>query len=59
MILAARGGGSALINGKLYRVGDELKGLGLRLVGVDGAAYEVILEDLRSGVRTRVRLRPR
>ena len=60
MILAARGGGSALINGKLYRVGDELKGLGLRLVEVDGVAYEVILEDLRSGVRKPVKLdRPR
>ncbi len=60
MILAARGGGSALINGKLYRVGDELKGLGLRLVEVDGVAYEVVLEDPRSGLRMRVELeRPR
>lgn len=60
MIMAARGGGSALINGKLYKVGDELKGLGLRLVEVDGVAYEVILEDLRSAVRKRFPLdRPR
>ncbi len=49
-----------MINGKLYRVGDELKGLGLRLVEVDGVAYEVVLEDPRSGLRKRVGLeRPR
>ncbi len=60
MILDARGGGRALINGKLYRVGDQLKGLGLRLVEVDGVANEVILENRRSGVRERFPLdRPR
>ncbi len=60
MIMAARGGGRALINGKLYKVGDELKGLGLRLVEVDGVANEVILENRHSGVRERFPLdRPR
>ncbi len=56
MIMTERGGGRALINGKLYKVGDELEGVRLRLVEVDGAAYAVVLEDPRSGVRTRVEL---
>jgi hypothetical protein len=60
MIMAGRGGGSALINGKPYKVGDVVDRMGgWRLVEVDGESYSVVLEDPRSGQRRHVKVEGR
>ncbi len=53
-ILSASAGNTALIDGKPYRVGDELADSGWRITEIDGVARSVTIKDSKTG-RTETR----
>ncbi len=57
MILTSETGGRALINGRVYRVGDMIDGIGWIVKEIDGITYSVVLEHPETGRRTTVRVR--
>lgn len=57
MILTSETGGRALINGRVYRVGDIIDRIAWIVKEIDGITYSVVLEHPETGRRTTVRVR--